>query len=116
MSLIVNTPTISVLQDIRLTATAATNFFLPSSAVIREIIASNTTVNAVTGGIKIGTTAGGTDVVTALAVAASANTYVTDANLSKRYFSQSSAQQIFIDAVTGWNSASVQIDILYYQL
>lgn len=117
MSLPLNPTQTSILQDIRLTAqTAANNLALPAGSFIREIRIKNTTANAITGGLKFGSTSGGTDVVTAQAVGASAIVFVTDATLLKRSFSDSAIQQIFFDAVTSWNSASVQIDVLYYQL
>lgn len=108
--------TTPLLQRIRLTAqTGANSFWLPANAVLRDVIVVNTTVNAITGGLKFGTTSGGTDIVAALAVGASGLVFVTDALLLKRYFSASVAQQIFFDTVTLWNSASVEIDIYYYQ-
>lgn len=117
MAIITNIPTNSILQNIRITGVvAATNFMLPAGAVIRDVIISNSTANAITGGVKIGTTAGGVDVVAALTVGANANAFVTDALILKRFFSPTAAQQLFIDAVAAWNSANVQIDILYYQL
>lgn len=106
-----------ILQKITLLAqTAANNFFLPANCVLREIIAFNTTANAVTGGLKFGTSSGGTDIVTALTVGASSTAFTTDANLSKRYFSPTSTQQIYFDAVVAWNSANVNITIIYENL
>lgn len=106
-----------ILQNIRLTAqTAAGSFMLPTNGVIRDIIVTNTTGNAITGGLKFGSSSGATDIVAALAVGINGLVFVTDALLLKRFFSASSAQQIFFDAVVSWASASVQIDILYYQL
>lgn len=117
MAFLQNVPAPNLLQDIRLTAqTTAGSFVIPPGAVLRDILVANTTANAITGGLKFGTTAGGVDVVAALAVGASSLVFVTDALMLKRYFSTSLAQQIFFDTVTLWNSASVQIDILYYQL
>lgn len=108
--------TTALLQRIRFTVqTAANSFFLPANAVIRDILVINTTANAITGGLKFGTTSGATDIVAALAVGANATTFVADASLLKRYFSNSAVQQIFFDAVASWNSASVEIDIYYYQ-
>lgn len=111
-----NIPSPNLIQRIRLTTqTAANNFFLPPNAVLRDILVVNTTANAITGGLKFGTTSGGVDIVAALTVGANALAFVTDALLLKRYFSASAAQQIFFDTVTLWNSASVEIDVYYYQ-
>lgn len=106
-----------ILQRITLNSqTAANNFMLPANCVLREVLVFNTTANAITGGLKLGTTAGATDIITALAVGASAAAFTADASLSKRFFSPTSTQQIFFDAVTGWNSANVNIHILYENL
>lgn len=96
--------------------TAATSALLPPNSVIREVLAQGTNANAVTGGLKFGTAAAGVDIVAALAVAGNSLNFVTDALLLKRWFSVSAAQQIFIDAVTAWNSANVNITILYENL
>lgn len=106
-----------ILQDTRLVAqTANTNLILPAGCFIRDILMQNSTANAVTGGITIGTTNAGTDIAAAIAVGANANIFLTDALLLKRFFSASASQQIFFNAVAAWNSASLQIDVLYYQL
>lgn len=96
--------------------TVAGSFVLPANCVIREIIVFNTTANAITGGLKFGTTAGATDIAAALAVGANAFTFLTDALMLKRLFSPTAAQQIFFDAVTLWNSANVNITIVYENL
>jgi quinolinate synthase len=71
----------------------------------------NTTANAITDGLKFGTSAGGTDVVSARSVTANAFTFVPDANLAKRVFSTTVDQTIYFDAVTAWNSANVNIAV-----
>lgn len=96
--------------------TSATSFVLPANAVIQNIVVKNNTANAITGGLKFGTSAGAVDVVVALTVAASAVTNVLDAALLKRFLSDTTATQIFIDAVVGWNSANVDIKIAYGNL
>lgn len=106
-----------ILQRITLTGqTVAGNFILPANCVLREILVFNTTANAITGGLKFGTTAGGVDIAAALAVAASVTAFLTDALMLKRYFSPTATQQIFFDAVTLWNSANVNITIVYENL
>lgn len=104
-----------ILYRIRLLAqTAAGSTILPIGAQIVNIFLANSTANAVTGGLKFGTTSGAADIVAAQAVGANATTFVADASFLLRYFSTSATQQIFFDAVGAWNSASVQIDIDYY--
>lgn len=86
---------------------------LPADAVIQQIIVENNTTNIVLGGLKFGTTAGATDVLAALAVGASALV----ASLPLKYiFSRTLPQTIYIDAVTGWNGADVNVLILYGRL
>ncbi len=95
----------------------ANYFILPSAgAILRDIIVENTTSNAITGGLKFGTTSGGTDIVSALTVGADADVHVTDAALLKKFFGMSSPQPIFFDAVTSWNSAEVNIYFVWDQI
>lgn len=106
-----------ILQRITLSGqTAAGSFILPANCVIRDVLVFNTTANAITGGLKFGTTAGAVDIVAALAVAASVTAFLTDALMLKRFFSPTATQQIFFDAVTLWNSANVTIHIIYENL
>lgn len=97
-------------------ATANSSMVLPANAYIQRVIVNNNTANAITGGIKIGSTAGGVDIMAAMTVGA--NALVTDigTGLLKSIFSLSTTQQIFIDAVASWNSASVDVTIIYIQL
>lgn len=100
-----------------LTVVAAnSSITMPVNSIIDYIIVKNNTANAITGGLKFGTTVGATDIVAALAVAGSSLIFVLDAALLLRIFSTSATQQIFIDAVVAWNSASVDITIVYKQL
>lgn len=78
---------------------------------IAGIVVNNTTANAVTGGLKFGTTSGATDIVVALAVVANALLGILDSAILKRAFSTSVAQTVFVDAVVAWNSASVNISV-----
>lgn len=89
---------------------------LPANALIDYVIVNNTTANAITGGLKFGTTAGAVDITTAVAVAGNALIFITDALLLKRIFSTTATQQIFFDAVAAWNSASVDVTIIFKQL
>jgi hypothetical protein len=89
---------------------------LPANALIDYVVVLNTTANAITGGLKFGTTAGATDITVAVAIAGNALIFITDALLLRRIFSTSATQQIFFDAVAAWNSASVDVTIVYKQL
>lgn len=90
-----------------LAVTGNTTVSIPAGNIIQDLVIQNTTGNAVTGGIKIGTTNGGTDVVLALAVGANSLQTVLDAALLKRVFSMSGATTLYIQTVTLWNSSSL---------
>lgn len=91
--------------------TAAGNFQLPSLAGLRQIYARSTNANAVTGGLKFGTTVGGVDILAALAMPG--NSMVSGAPLITAI--QTGARTISFDAVTLWNGASVDICAVYDQ-
>ena len=89
------------------------SIILPANAFILGIQFQNLTANAVTGGVRFGTSAGGTQIVTALTVGSNGLGHVTDANLTRRFFSSTSPTTVFIEAVTAWNSAIVNFRVLY---
>jgi hypothetical protein len=89
---------------------------VPKGYSIAQIIINNTTANAVTGGVKIGTTNGGVDVLVALAVAGSQLQAVLDAALLKRVFSFSADTTLYVQTVTLWNSASIDIYLVLHRL
>lgn len=96
--------------------TAAGSFVVPKGYRIQCIAIQNTTANAVTGGLKFGTTAGATDVVAAQAVGANALVLVPAASLLASIFSTTANQTVYYDAVTAWNGASVKIRVALQQL
>lgn len=83
------------------------------SKALTGLVVFNTTANAVTGGLNIGTSAGGAQVVSALAVAANAELYIDDATILKRLFNASPTQTIYVSDVTSWNSAVLNISFLF---
>lgn len=87
--------------------TAQTTVVIPAAHSILQIAVHNTTGNAVTGGIKIGTTVGGVDVVLALPVAANALFVISDTEILKKIFNMADETTLYIDAVTLFNSASL---------
>lgn len=89
---------------------------IPAGYSIAQINIFNTTANAVTGGIRIGTTAAGTDVVVAQAVGANAILTIADADVLLKFFSTTVAQSLFIEAVTAWNSANLNIYVVLNKL
>lgn len=97
-------------------ATGTTDFTignLPANTYITEIVYSNAVAAAVTGGISIGTTANGTDVVAAQAVGSSALTFTPNASILKQPFSLTAATPLHAAAVTAWNSTNVTITVKY---
>lgn len=94
------------------TLTANGSLVLPAGVLLRRIYFKNKTANAVTGGIRIGTAAAGTQVVTAQAIAASA--IVSVLPTIENY--QAAAQTLYIEAVTAWNSAEVQVIATYEEI
>jgi len=79
---------------------------IPAGYQIQDTIVENTTANAMTGGLKIGTTNGGTDVLLALAVGGNS---LQSVELLKTVFSSSAPQTLYIQDVLGWNSANLNI-------
>jgi hypothetical protein len=89
--------------------TGNTTYVIPKGYFIRHMVIYNTTANAITGGLKIGTTNGGSEVLNALAVGASLLSVVADAAVLQKLFSMSSDQTLYIQAVVAWNSANINI-------
>jgi hypothetical protein len=87
---------------------------LPAGAVLTGIEITNNSASAVTGGVDIGTTKTGADVVSAAAVAAGATINITGATLLKTVFSPTSSNPLFVHAHTSWNSANLNVKF-YYQ-
>mgnify|MGYP001612917009 FL=1 len=79
---------------------------------IKHIAIINNSANAITGGLKIGTTSGAVDVAAAVAVGANALTFVLDAALLIRFFSKTVAQTLFLQDVVAWNSANIDVHII----
>lgn len=82
---------------------------IPAGHSIRQLDIIETANAAVTGGIKVGTTDGGIDVVVALPVAGLSLQSVLDATLLKRVFSLTSNTTLHVQTVTLWNGASVNV-------
>lgn len=86
---------------------------LPERSYLLAIGIANGSAAAITGGLKIGTTSGGTEVVTAQTVAASTNYGIADTAISVRMFP--SGATLFYDAVTDWNGANITLVVFYAQ-
>ena len=86
---------------------------LPAGALATRIYFRNRTANAVTGGIRIGTSDGGTQVVTAQAVAASVQATIVPTITGYSLAQPQVDATWYIQAVSAWNSAAVDILIDY---
>jgi hypothetical protein len=93
------------------TLNANTTIAIPYSWGIDSISFRNTTANAVTGGIRIGTTNGGNEVVTAQAVGANELVQILPQDIKKYFFAHNATTTLYIQAVTAWNSASVIMQV-----
>lgn len=82
---------------------------VPAGYFIDNISIQNITGNIITGGLKIGTTTGGVDVLAAVAVGANSFLKIPDASLLKTGFSVTVATPLFVQTVTLWNSASINL-------
>lgn len=97
------------------TVTASGAFVsIPPRFSITSIAITNATANAVTGGLNIGTTALGNDVVSAIAVGANASVIASGSTLLLQTLSNYTTvtpTALYISPVTAWNSASVDVTI-----
>lgn len=93
--------------------TAAFTVSVPAGASVRAIHIRNNTANAVTGGLKIGTTLAGVDVVAAGPVVASALITVLPLISANGI---GVARTLYFDAVTGWNAANIDVSVEYTKL
>jgi hypothetical protein len=98
-------PVIDILRGV----TTDTTYTMPAGWTLDDIYIKNNTANAVTGGIKIGTSSGGTQVVAAQAVGANANIRVAQSAILINWWA--AQQMLYIQDVTAWNSASLDIHI-----
>ncbi|KJC51076.1 hypothetical protein UP09_03250 [Bradyrhizobium sp. LTSP885] len=97
----------------KLALAAAGTVVVPQGASVVAVYVRSKNANAVTGGIKVGTTLGGTDVLAAGAVAGSA---LATFFLTNGFPSAVGDRTLYIDAVTAWNSASLDIAVEYVVL
>lgn len=93
--------------------TINSNIIIPAGYAIDQIYFSNSTANVVTGGIKMGTIAAGTDIVASQAIGANELGFIPAPNILKRVFSLTASQSIFISAITAWNSANVNFSFIF---
>lgn len=105
------TPTRGIKRSLAIAADGT--LVIPANAAVTKIHVRNKTANAVTGGVKVGTTAGGTDVLAAGAVAASAVTSFTPLIPA---VNTAGTRTLYIAAVTAWNSAVLDVAVEFDEL
>jgi len=96
---------------LQITLTANGNVNIPAGYLIGDITFNNTTANAVTGGIKLGTTNGGAEVATSVVVGASAKVIARASSFLTVPYSPTAVTILYIGAVSSWNSASVIVSV-----
>jgi hypothetical protein len=101
-----------IAQSVTRANQADTTTVIPAGYMIfaASMVESNT--RTVTGGVKVGTTSGAADVVAAQAVGSNATVGLADAAILKKMFSATVDQTLFIQPVTSWNLAIV--DVKFY--
>lgn len=99
------------------TASVSTGITLPAYAQIISVVLEETAGNAVTGGLNISNAGGATGIASAVALAANATVTVADSALNAgRIYSPvgvPTGTAVNLAAVTSWNSAVVNISIIY---
>jgi hypothetical protein len=87
---------------------------LPPYGFIKYVVLEETAGNAVTGGINLGDSGSATRFLSATAVGANANVVVVPTNLTgSANTGVPTADSIIINAVTGWNNASLNVSVIY---
>jgi hypothetical protein len=87
---------------------------LPAGAIIVGIQLHNTTANAVTGGVQLGTSAGLSNILSPTVVGANANIILyPSANASITAPTTTAAENVYLSAVSAFNSASINATITY---
>lgn len=72
--------------------------------------------NAITGGLDIGTAANGNEIATTLTVAGSTAYYYLPADMTAVEITLTENDEIFIEAETAWNSASINLKLTFVRI
>jgi hypothetical protein len=95
-------------------ATGTTSYLvatLPPGTYLEQLIYTNTTANAA-GNVAFGTTAGGADIMAAVACGANCLSRTPDALTLKTVFSTTAPQQIFMSS-SAWGNANLTVTVVY---
>lgn len=93
--------------------TAASTVVLPPSTFIQQIIVEEDSGGTMTGGIRIGTQANGTEVMLATAVAANSLATVEDTSMGTRAFSRTLPQTLHISSSGSFGYGQVNVTVVY---
>ena len=106
-----------VIQQIAITANTTgttSTLVLPAYAFIKYIVIEETAGNAVTGGVNVGDSGSATRFTSAATTGANANVVVVPTNLNGSSSTGiPTADTILVAAQTGFNSASLNVSIIY---
>lgn len=105
-------PVFVIAQALAQTANFTLHIPPDQSTQIISIQLNETAGNAITGGLRIGTTNGGANIVAAQAVAANALLVIKDASILIRIPVTLQTGSIFFQAVTSWNGASLNATMI----
>jgi hypothetical protein len=96
------------------TAAGTSTITLPPYAFVKYIVVEETAGNAVTGGINVGDSGSATRFLSATAVGANANVVVVPTNLTgSSNTGIPAADIVLVAAVTAFNSASLNVTVIY---
>lgn len=95
-------------QPLEVILSANGTLAIPALTIVDSIRLTNSAGFSVTGGINIGTTNGGADILSAYPVAANAFDCINGVSLLKQSFSVDTL--LYISAVTAWNGANLTMD------
>ena len=96
------------------TAAGTSTITLPPYAFVKYIVIEETAGNAVTGGINVGDSGSATRFTSATAVGANANVVVVPTNLTgSSNTGIPAADIVLVAAVTAFNSASLNVTVIY---
>jgi hypothetical protein len=106
-----------VLQQNAITAnqtSTTSTLILPPYAFVKYIVVEETAGNAVTGGVNVGDSGSATRFLSGTAVGANANVVVVPTNLTgSANTGVPATDQVLVVAATSFNSASLNVTVIY---
>jgi hypothetical protein len=97
--------------------TGGLTFVLPAGTIIRDIIWQEVSNVTPTGGIRMGTTSGGSQVVAGFALAASSLVSTPEVSMLERVFPTTTSiltpTTLYVTPVTSWAGSAVDVTVIY---